>query len=289
MACRDRTSAGTCSRPSLGAWPITADRLSAHLEKAFREAKVHTTWIAPDEEWERRTQGYARAVLDLPGFLDDFVPLAERVARAGEVASIGQTLLRVTAPGVPDTYQGDEELFLALVDPDNRRPLDWALRRSLLALIKAGAAPNRETRKLWLIERLLALRARHPEAFAGGYEPLDAADGVCAYVRGGDVLVAVAVRAGAPARGTCVAPGLAGRAGRSPRRPGSAGAGRPVGCQARNHADPAHLMGVPAGRGRGTRSARAKAVRAARGRRRGGPRTHPAGAATCPPRRTATA
>ena len=140
---------------------------------------------------------FCRGLYEHQPFLDDFEPFAATVAAAGERAALGQLVLKLTAPGVPDIYQGDELPYRALVDPDNRRPVDWARRRSLLALIKAGAAPDRETRKLWLIERLLALRARRPEAFAGAYEPLEAADGVCAYLRGGDVLVAVAVRAGA--------------------------------------------------------------------------------------------
>jgi (1->4)-alpha-D-glucan 1-alpha-D-glucosylmutase len=88
---------------------------------------------------------------------------------------------------VPDVYQGDELGFLALVDPDNRRPVDWELRRRLLA--------SREPpRKLDLISRTLALRARRPEAFAGSYEPVEAGEDVCAFVRGGEVLVAVALR-----------------------------------------------------------------------------------------------
>jgi (1->4)-alpha-D-glucan 1-alpha-D-glucosylmutase len=100
---------------------------------------------------------------------------------------LGTTLLKVTCPGVPDVYQGDELPFLALVDPDNRRPVDWELRRRLLA--------SREPpRKLELVRRTLALRAARPVAFAGSYEPIEAGEDVCAFVRGGEVLVAVALR-----------------------------------------------------------------------------------------------
>ena len=88
-------------------------------------------------------------------------------------------MLRLTSPGAPDIYQGDEHPFLALVDPDNRRPVDWTPRTSP---------------KSQLIRRLLALRARRPESFAGAYEPLAAGDGTCAYRRGEDVVVAVPVR-----------------------------------------------------------------------------------------------
>jgi (1->4)-alpha-D-glucan 1-alpha-D-glucosylmutase len=97
---------------------------------------------------------------------------------------------------VPDIYNGDELPFFALVDPDNRRPVDWDRRRELLARVQSGAKPDDETRKLWLVERLLALRARRPDAFEGSYEPIEAGETVCAYMRGGDVLVAVAVREG---------------------------------------------------------------------------------------------
>ena len=97
------------------------------------------------------------------------------------------TLLKLTTPGVPDIYQGDEVPFLALVDPDNRRPVDWdGLRRRLAS----GEPPA----KLDLIRRTLALRARRATAFDGSYEPLDAGEDVCAFTRGGEVLVAVAVR-----------------------------------------------------------------------------------------------
>jgi (1->4)-alpha-D-glucan 1-alpha-D-glucosylmutase len=99
---------------------------------------------------------------------------------------------------VPDIYQGDELSYRALVDPDNRRPVDWGRRRELLARLRSGAQPDgADLRKLFLVERLLALRGRRPEAFEGGYEPLDAGPDACAYLRGGDVLVAVAIRAGA--------------------------------------------------------------------------------------------
>ena len=97
-------------------------------------------------------------------------------------------------PGVPDIYQGDELLALSLVDPDNRRPVDWARRRELLEQIRRGAAPDDETRKLWLIVRALTLRAHRPEAFAGAYTPLEAGPDACAFLREDTVLVAAALR-----------------------------------------------------------------------------------------------
>jgi (1->4)-alpha-D-glucan 1-alpha-D-glucosylmutase len=191
----------------VGAWPIEADRVEAYMEKALREAKRNTNWIEPDGGWEDAVKRFARALYEHQPFLADFEPFAARVAAAGERAALGQLALKLTTPGVPDVYNGDELPYRALVDPDNRRPVDWERRRVLLAHVKAGAEPDDETRKLWVTWRLLDL--------AGSYAPLDTGPGVCAYVRGGEVLVAVTVREGAAfeaPRGDweTVLPGLAG-------------------------------------------------------------------------------
>jgi (1->4)-alpha-D-glucan 1-alpha-D-glucosylmutase len=178
-----------------GAWPIELDRVQDYMEKALREAKRNSSWAAPDEEWESGVKGFCRALYEHEPFLRSFEPFAARLARAGERAALAQLVLKLTCPGVPDIYNGDELPYFALVDPDNRRPVDWDRRRELLRQVKAGDASER---KLWLIERLLALRARRPEAFAtGSYEALDAGPSMCAFVRGGQVLVAVPLREGA--------------------------------------------------------------------------------------------
>ena len=182
----------------VGAWPIEPERIDEYLQKALREAKTNTNWLEPDERWEHAVKAFARALYDHRPFQQTFEPFAERVARAGERIALAQTLLKLTCPGVPDIYQGDELWSLSLVDPDNRRPIDWELRRRLLAELAGGAPPRRETAKLYVIWKTLQLRARRPEPFAGGYEPLDAAGpDVCAFTRGGDVLVAVPIRPGA--------------------------------------------------------------------------------------------
>jgi (1->4)-alpha-D-glucan 1-alpha-D-glucosylmutase len=191
----------------VGAWPIGADRLTAYLEKALREAKRNTSWVEQDHDWEARVKRFAVALLDHRPFLDDFEPFAARVAEAGRRSALGQLLLKLTVPGVPDIYQGDELEALNLVDPDNRRPVDWGARRAALDALRGGAAPTAETAKLFLIWRALELRARRPGAFAGAYEPLDAGPGVCAYRRGGEVLAAVLVRP----EGTAVVRGVEGR------------------------------------------------------------------------------
>jgi (1->4)-alpha-D-glucan 1-alpha-D-glucosylmutase len=182
-----------------GAWPIEPERLEAYVEKALREAKRTTSWIEPDEAHEAAVKRFCRALYEHEPFLADFEPFAEELARIGDRAALGQLLLKLTVPGLPDVYQGDELRDLSLVDPDNRRAVDWERRRTLLAEVRAGAPPTADSRKLWLIHRALELRARRPEAFAGGYEPLDAGPDTCAFVRGGSVLAAVRVRGdGAP-------------------------------------------------------------------------------------------
>ena len=129
-------------------------------------------------------------------FLADFEPFAARVAAEGRRSALGQQLLMLTAPGVPGLYQGDELEALSLVDPDNRRPVDWPRRREALGELRAGAAPTDATRKLHLIWKALDLRARRPRAFEerGAYQPVEAGPGVCAYARGGEVLTVVPVR-----------------------------------------------------------------------------------------------
>jgi (1->4)-alpha-D-glucan 1-alpha-D-glucosylmutase len=178
----------------VGAWPLELERLEAYVEKALREAKLNTNWVDPDADYERAVRDWCRSLYANRAFLDDLEPFAERVAREGERAALGQTLLKLTVPGVPDVYQGDELWALSLVDPDNRRPVDWERRREALAELRAGAAPTGETIKLFLIERALALRVRHPEAFAGSYSPVAAGARCCAYLRESSVLAATAIR-----------------------------------------------------------------------------------------------
>ena len=181
----------------VGAWPIESERLCAYMQKALREAKRNTSWVEPDAAWEERVLAYCRALYDHPAFLAAFEPFAERVAMAGELHALRQTALKLTVPGVPDIYQGDELVALSLVDPDNRRPVDWARRRELLDELHAGALPGgRDARKLWLIRELLALRERHPEAFAGGYTSLDVGPDAVAFLRGDEVAVALPIREG---------------------------------------------------------------------------------------------
>ncbi|MCW3064691.1 MAG: treY [Solirubrobacterales bacterium] len=182
----------------VGAWPLEADRLTGYLEKALREAKRHTNWLDQDRDYEGRVLGFARALYDHEAFRASFDPFAARVAAAGERAALGQLALKLTSPGVPDIYQGDELTSLALVDPDNRRPVDWDARRAALADVRGGSGPlTGDVLKLATIVRLLELRGRRPDPFAGAYAPVDAGPDCVAYLRGAaEVLVVVPLRGG---------------------------------------------------------------------------------------------
>jgi (1->4)-alpha-D-glucan 1-alpha-D-glucosylmutase len=198
----------------VGAWPIGPERLEAYIEKALREAKRNTNWAEVDEDYEASVKAFCRGLYDHAPFRESFDPFAARVAEIGERASLAQLLIKLTAPGVADIYQGDELVSLSLVDPDNRRPVDWERRREALAAVRAnpGADPAElaaggsaagvsaaDIRKLQLVVAALDLRARRPEAFAGSYEPLDAGERAIAYVRGGQVLVAAEIFPGGAA------------------------------------------------------------------------------------------
>ncbi len=185
----------------LGAWPIEAERIDAYMEKALREAKRNTNWIEQNEEWETAVRRFCASLYSHQPFLEDFVPFVARVAPLGDRVALRQHVLKLTAPGVPDIYRGDELPRRELVDPDNRRPVDFAHHQAILRRLMGGSPPHAESYRMFLTMRLLGLRARRPEPFAGSYEPLEAGSSACAYVRGGDVVVIVAIDPGAIGEG----------------------------------------------------------------------------------------
>jgi (1->4)-alpha-D-glucan 1-alpha-D-glucosylmutase len=190
----------------VGAWPIELERVQEYMEKALREAKRNTNWIDQNQEWEEAVKRFCAALYGDRAFLEQFLPFVRRVASAGERAVLGQVVLKLTVPGIPDLYQGDELPFRALVDPDNRRPVDWGWCQAMLARLMGGSPAVHETRKLFLILRLLTLRTRRPRALStGAYEPIEAGPRACVFTRGDEVLVAVATRDGA-AEDTFAAP-----------------------------------------------------------------------------------
>ena len=174
----------------VGAWPIDADRLKGYLHKATREAKRETSWLDPDAGYERRLAAYVDAVLADEALVDDVTGwLTGTLALAGQINALSQKLLQLTMPGVPDVYQGQELDDYSLVDPDNRRPVDYTeLRRTLAAVdAAAGAVPA----KMLVTATALRLRRDRPGSFAGGYRPLAvtgaAADHAVAFARSDDV------------------------------------------------------------------------------------------------------
>lgn len=170
-----------------GAWeddPALADRIAVYMLKAVREGKEKSGWANPDLDYEAAVETFIRAALRFRPFADDMAAFVAEYERLGEVNGLAQTLLKLAAPGVPDIYQGTELPDFSLVDPDNRRPVDFARRRKLL---DEGDEARHE--KLFLIRRALALRP------SGDYVPLAAegakASHLFAFVRGGRVLAAV--------------------------------------------------------------------------------------------------
>jgi (1->4)-alpha-D-glucan 1-alpha-D-glucosylmutase len=179
----------------VGAWPIEIDRVEAYMEKALREAKRNTNWVEQNEDWEQAVKRHCRWLVQQSGFRAEFDPFVERLTTLGDRVSLGQLVLKLTVPGIPDIYQGDELPFRALVDPDNRRPVDWDWYQAMLRRLMGGSPPIPETMKMFLTMRLLGLRGRRPDLFTtGAYEPLDAGPSCCAFTRGDDLLVAVGVR-----------------------------------------------------------------------------------------------
>jgi len=200
----------------IGAWPLDPQdgskmavllaRIEAYMLKAVREAKTHTSWLNINSEYEGALITFIRALMDdstRNRFLADFLPFQERVARFGLLNGLSQTLLKFTAPGVPDIYQGNELWEFSLVDPDNRRPVDFALRLKFLEEIenldarddgRAGRARlllnslEDGRAKLYLTREALGLRRELETLFReGSYEPLsvsgDHAEHVCAFLR----------------------------------------------------------------------------------------------------------
>jgi (1->4)-alpha-D-glucan 1-alpha-D-glucosylmutase len=192
-----------------GAWPLPVDRATAYMEKAVREAKVHTSWVAPNEEFESGVRRFVQAVLADERFTTDLEAFVAPLVWPGRVTAMAQTLVKLTAPGVPDTYQGTELWDLSLVDPDNRRPVDFEARAEALASLdrltieEVVAQADTGLPKLLVTARALQLRRSRPDAFGpGAYRPLAIDDDHWfGFERGGSVAVVVprfALRTGRP-------------------------------------------------------------------------------------------
>ena len=174
----------------LGTWPLQAngrpeavatqeyiERIQTYMAKALHEAKINTSWIQPNEEWDAAMRDFVVKILDgspRNKFLPNFIPVAEEIARLGAINSLTQTLLKLASPGVPDIYQGNEIWDYSLVDPDNRRTVDYKVRGGMLkSLERANPEELMQTWpdgriKMFLTQRVLRFRREHPELFQHG-------------------------------------------------------------------------------------------------------------------------
>jgi (1->4)-alpha-D-glucan 1-alpha-D-glucosylmutase len=168
------------------------ERIERYMLKAARESKEHTSWTFPDEDYEKALSGFVQRILGRVAgnpFLDDVQALGDTLAWFGALNSLSMTLIKYGSPGVPDLYQGNELTDLSLVDPDNRRPVDYGARAQWLerlsqiahgpgepAAVRAlAAAPHDGGAKLWILSRLLEFRRDEPALFRdGAYAPLEA-------------------------------------------------------------------------------------------------------------------
>jgi (1->4)-alpha-D-glucan 1-alpha-D-glucosylmutase len=183
------------------AWPISLERLLAYMEKASCEAKQHTDWNHRNPQYDQALKDFVTNALGNRDFIADMEIFVASLAKAAQINSLAQTLIKLTAPGVPDIYQGNEIWDFSLIDPDNRRPVDFELRKRLLAEAKELSATDAWKRrdegvpKLWLIQKTLIFRARHEELFNGNYEPIfpheKNTDHIIVFVRGGSVMTVV--------------------------------------------------------------------------------------------------
>ncbi|HEY2039765.1 MAG TPA: malto-oligosyltrehalose synthase [Edaphobacter sp.] len=191
----------------IGAWPISVERAQGYMLKAVREAKLQTSWTANNKEFEDTLMEFIAKTLEHAPFLRDLEQFVNKVKDAGRVNSLVQTLVKHTAPGVPDLYQGTEMWDLSLVDPDNRRPVDYEIRRKLLGDLRGLAGPDVALQimeraeegmpKMWVIHQALLVRREHPEWFGAdvAYTPLaiegSRSEYVIAYLRGDSVATVV--------------------------------------------------------------------------------------------------
>ena len=184
----------------VGAWPISRERLTAYAIKAVREAKVRTSWFEPSANYEQAVEAFVAGLLDSAAFVQDLDAFVERLRPAARTASLAQTLIKLTAPGFPNLYRGTELWDLNLVDPDNRRDVDFARRAALLSELRAGGlervrrAEDDGVFKLFLIQRVLAERGCGAFACGDAYRPVamdgKQADRYVAFARGKRVVVA---------------------------------------------------------------------------------------------------
>jgi (1->4)-alpha-D-glucan 1-alpha-D-glucosylmutase len=181
----DRNAEWLLYQTLVGAWPLSPERAVAYMEKATKEAKEHTSWVNPDAAYDDALRRFIEGLLADEEFLAALRAFVIPLVEPGRVNALAQCLLKLTSPGVPDIYQGCEVWDLSLVDPDNRRPVDFELRKTLLAEAESADGPaavwpdqaDSGLPKLLLTQRALHLRRRRPQFFCvgSGYQALTAA------------------------------------------------------------------------------------------------------------------
>jgi len=189
----------------VGAWPISAERTVAYMQKASKEAKRYTSWVKPSADYDAALEHFVRGVLGDAALTADIAAFVAPLVAPGRASSLAQTLIKLTYPGVPDTYQGTETWDLSLVDPDNRRPVDYSARRAVLdrsekiAAADLWADADDGAPKMLVTQRALAARSQWPHAFGADatYLPLHVSgpetDRIVAYARGDEDGPCVAV------------------------------------------------------------------------------------------------
>ncbi len=178
----------------IGAFPLSEERAVAHVMKAVREAKLHTSWTDPNDEYEHAVEQFLRGACGSRAFNDDLDEFMQSIVTLGRINSLSAIVLRFTMPGVPDTYQGDELWNYALVDPDNRNAVDFELRKNLDQRVVLPEGDDVGASKLFVTAQCARLRSRHPQSFGsfGDYKPIASAGAKAAHVvafgRGEDIV-----------------------------------------------------------------------------------------------------
>ncbi|MBU2666564.1 malto-oligosyltrehalose synthase [Actinoplanes bogorensis] len=187
---------------AVGAWPVSRERLQAYALKAAKEAASATSWTAPDERFETALRAMVDRIYDDPALHREVTDVAASITPPGWSNALGQKAVQLTMPGVPDVYQGSELWDFSLVDPDNRRPVDFGARRELLGRIDDGWLPPVDetgAAKLLVTSRALRLRRQRPELFTG-YRPVRAegrvGEHLLGFDRGGAVTIATRLPVG---------------------------------------------------------------------------------------------
>jgi (1->4)-alpha-D-glucan 1-alpha-D-glucosylmutase len=185
----------------VGAWPVSPERILGFMEKAAHEAKQQTDWNNRNPEYESALKHFVTATMTDADFTDDLQKFVVPLVEGGHVNSLAQTLIKLNAPGAPDIYQGNELWDFSLVDPDNRRLIDFELRKKLPAEMKnlyAGEIWKRRAEglpKLWLIQKTLKLRERFPDFFGFNYKPVFArgekSENIIAFSRGEKIITII--------------------------------------------------------------------------------------------------